>query len=69
MKLSVPLPQQEVPSPCVGVCALDGSGVCTGCGRTIGEISEWPGAPARRRIDIRALAAARQASRRQGEQQ
>jgi hypothetical protein len=32
-----------VPSPCVSVCVLDpgGSGVCTGCGRTMDEIAAW----------------------------
>jgi len=32
-----------VPSPCVGICVLDpgGSGVCTGCGRSLDEIAAW----------------------------
>ncbi len=29
-------------SPCVLICALDiTSGVCTGCGRTRGDIAQW----------------------------
>jgi len=33
---------QQVPSPCVQVCRLDGSGeVCTGCDRTLDEIRRW----------------------------
>ena len=32
-----------VASPCVSVCVLDpgGSGVCTGCGRSLDEIAAW----------------------------
>lgn len=33
----------SVPSPCVGVCVLDGQGYCEGCLRTGGEIAAWPG--------------------------
>jgi uncharacterized protein len=29
---------QSPASPCVGVCRLDASNVCIGCGRTIEEI-------------------------------
>ncbi|MEM7083590.1 MAG: DUF1289 domain-containing protein [Pseudomonadota bacterium] len=28
-------------SPCVGVCQLDENNVCTGCLRTLSEISLW----------------------------
>ena len=28
-------------SPCVNVCALDASGTCSGCRRTIDEIARW----------------------------
>ena len=32
----------EVPSPCVGVCQLDAARrFCTGCWRTVGEITAW----------------------------
>lgn len=31
-----------IDSPCVKICTLDArSGVCLGCGRTVGEISRW----------------------------
>ncbi len=30
-----------VQSPCISVCALDENDVCTGCFRTLGEISDW----------------------------
>ncbi|MBU2048568.1 MAG: DUF1289 domain-containing protein, partial [Gammaproteobacteria bacterium] len=30
-----------VPSPCIGICALDRAGVCTGCLRTVDEITRW----------------------------
>lgn len=41
-----------VASPCRNVCQLGHDQVCIGCGRTIGEITEWPAAdePRRRRI-------------------
>jgi uncharacterized protein len=29
-------------TPCIKVCVIDtGARVCTGCGRTIGEITDW----------------------------
>ncbi len=34
-------PSKEIPSPCDGVCAIDGVGVCTTCLRTIPEITLW----------------------------
>lgn len=35
--------QQELPvsSPCVSVCALDNSDICTGCYRSADEIRLW----------------------------
>ncbi|MFT5603274.1 MAG: putative Fe-S protein YdhL (DUF1289 family) [Paracoccaceae bacterium] len=30
-----------VQSPCVSVCALDEADLCTGCFRTLREISDW----------------------------
>jgi predicted Fe-S protein YdhL (DUF1289 family) len=33
---------QVTESPCVNVCVMDAaSGLCRGCGRTIGEIARW----------------------------
>lgn len=28
-------------SPCIKVCALEPSGRCTGCGRSLDEIAKW----------------------------
>jgi len=39
-------------SPCVDICRLDARGLCIGCRRTIGEISEWPAASEARRREI-----------------
>jgi predicted Fe-S protein YdhL (DUF1289 family) len=43
----------SVDSPCTKVCTIDpATGLCIGCGRTLGEISQWPNLRAsdRRRI-------------------
>ncbi len=32
---------EVVQSPCISVCALDDNDVCTGCFRTLREISDW----------------------------
>jgi predicted Fe-S protein YdhL (DUF1289 family) len=52
-------PRVSVPSPCRDVCRLDEANVCIGCGRTAGEIQEWPRATNARRLLIRAAARAR----------
>lgn len=34
--------EQEIPSPCIGVCSIDdNSGFCQGCFRTLEEIQQW----------------------------
>ncbi|MCG9895896.1 MAG: DUF1289 domain-containing protein [Fimbriimonadaceae bacterium] len=33
---------QDVASPCVHLCRLDGQSICTGCGRSVTEITSWP---------------------------
>jgi hypothetical protein len=34
----------QMQSPCVKTCVLDpGSGLCSGCGRTLDEIAAWSG--------------------------
>ena len=48
-----------VPSPCRDVCQLDSAGICVGCGRSIQEIAEWPGADSARRLQVRTAARAR----------
>jgi uncharacterized protein len=33
---------RPIRTPCVQVCYVDGeSGLCVGCGRTLGEIAKW----------------------------
>jgi predicted Fe-S protein YdhL (DUF1289 family) len=32
---------RAVLSPCIGVCSLDGAGLCEGCHRTTAEIARW----------------------------
>jgi len=39
-------------SPCVDICRLDERGLCIGCRRTIGEITEWSRASDARRREI-----------------
>jgi hypothetical protein len=40
-------------SPCNQICEIDRStGSCSGCGRTLDEIEEWPGAPDTRKQQI-----------------
>lgn len=53
-----------VPSPCVGTCQLDADRrYCTGCWRTIGEITAWQGLDAAaKRLVWEALEARRRAA-------
>jgi uncharacterized protein len=45
-------------SPCIQVCVLDSEDVCTGCGRTRGEIARWTGmTAAEQRAVVRRVAA------------
>jgi hypothetical protein len=46
------LTPQPVQSPCVDICRLNADGLCIGCRRTLGEISEWPHASDARRLEI-----------------
>jgi len=50
--VNAPLIDTTVPSPCVDICRLDAQGLCVGCRRTIGEITEWPRAGEARRREI-----------------
>jgi len=34
-------PEPPVRSPCVNICALDDDDICTGCQRTVAEITGW----------------------------
>ncbi|MFJ4141540.1 DUF1289 domain-containing protein [Pseudomonas sp. NPDC089734] len=33
--------EKPVRSPCVSICALDEDDICTGCQRTVSEITGW----------------------------
>lgn len=33
--------ERPVASPCVNICALDEQDICTGCQRTVAEITRW----------------------------
>ncbi|WP_116895677.1 DUF1289 domain-containing protein [Pseudomonas syringae] len=33
--------EKPVRSPCVSICALDEQDICTGCQRTVTEITRW----------------------------
>ncbi len=46
------LTSTPVRSPCVNICRVDAHGLCIGCRRTLGEISEWPHASDARRLEI-----------------
>ena len=35
------LEERPVASPCVSICALDEQDICTGCQRTVAEITRW----------------------------
>jgi acyl-CoA thioester hydrolase len=52
---------EPIASPCRQICQLGHDQVCVGCGRTIGEIAEWPQAAEARRRQI-----AQDAARRMG---
>lgn len=51
-----------IASPCRQVCQLGHDQVCVGCGRTIGEIADWPQASEARRRQIVQDAARRMGS-------
>ena len=49
-----------IASPCINVCRLDPKGEwCTGCGRTLAEIGDWPTATTAQRQAILERAARR----------
>jgi len=54
-------PHASVPSPCVGVCRMDtASGLCTGCFRTLDEITAWSRASDDTKLAVWARVAQRQ---------
>ncbi|SET92440.1 DUF1289 domain-containing protein [Pseudomonas graminis] len=36
-----PIHEKPVRSPCVSICALNEADICTGCQRTVAEITGW----------------------------
>lgn len=47
------LPLPDIPSPCVGVCAINpATNQCLGCLRSIEEIGAWPRASNEERLAI-----------------
>ena len=56
-----------VSSPCIRLCAIDApSGLCRGCGRTLGEIAAWGGLTEPERRRTMAALPARLAAQRRG---
>ena len=52
--------RQEIDSPCINVCVVHpGEGICTGCYRTIDEITRWSKISAAERAEITQSLAAR----------
>ena len=50
----------EIASPCIQVCVVHpGEGICTGCFRTIDEISRWSAMSSMERTEITAALADR----------
>ena len=53
-----------ITTPCIKVCAVSGlTGLCVGCGRTLGEIASWGGISEEERQRIMAELPARMAAR------
>ena len=57
-------PAAPIVSPCVGICELDLSGLCTGCLRTSQEVSLWASfSPAQRQYVMDVLLPERERQR------
>ncbi|TDV62438.1 DUF1289 domain-containing protein [Pseudomonas sp. LP_7_YM] len=41
MSAEQPIQEKPVRSPCVSICALNEADICTGCQRTVAEITGW----------------------------
>lgn len=55
--------EQEIASPCVGVCSIDESnGFCQGCFRTLEEIQRWWDLDNAAKADVIKLANARESA-------
>lgn len=55
-------PERLVASPCVNICALDEADICTGCQRSVAEITRWSRMTNPERRDVLALGNERAAS-------
>ena len=54
-------PAAKIESPCIDICVIDqASRLCTGCGRTIDEISAWGSMTSAERLAIMAQLPTRQ---------
>ena len=62
---------EPVASPCISVCVLDpaGTGICTGCGRSLDEIGAWIQLSNAQRRDVIARLPARLAALRERNRQ
>ena len=47
--------ERPVASPCVNICALDDDDLCTGCQRSVAEITRWSRMTTRERREVLAL--------------
>lgn len=55
--------EQEIASPCVGVCSMDeATGFCQGCFRTLEEIRQWWEMDNATKTEVIKTAAAREAA-------
>ncbi|WP_210396492.1 DUF1289 domain-containing protein [Motiliproteus sediminis] len=59
---SQPSSLAKVPSPCVGICALDNQELCVGCRRTPEEIGAWGSLDNEERREVLARIAERPAA-------
>ena len=62
-------PRARPMSPCISVCALDGSGHCSGCLRTRDEIAGWMRLSADEQWALLATLEMRRKARRQDKQE
>lgn len=44
--------KNQIASPCISLCTLNGEGICSGCYRHIDEITGWHSATKERRLQI-----------------
>jgi uncharacterized protein len=51
--------ERPVQSPCISICALDENDVCSGCFRTVEEITRWSRMTESERLRVVVLAAER----------